>query len=119
MLERVSLCSAARRLEELPQNDHRSVRLSRSAGPGDDDGLGVARLALQPDHLLHHPVQLGALLAVPRRAERQRVADVAVRVHGQHDGAHVGLEEQRVEHGTHMLLTLVRTQRSCTCVGKD
>ena len=54
--------------------------------------LWVSRLPLQPDRLPDDLRQLGALLAVPRGAQRQGVAHVAERVHGDHARTYVRLK---------------------------
>ena len=97
MLEGVRLCPAAGRVEQLPEDDHGGVSLARAAGPRHNDGLGVAGLALQSDHFLDYFGQFGALLTVSGRAEGQGVSHVAVRVHGEDDGADVGLQRRERE----------------------
>ena len=71
------------------------MRLSGAAGARDDDRLGVAGLTLEPDYLLDNLGELGTLLTMAGGCESQGVPHVTVRVHGEHDGTNISLEEKK------------------------
>jgi hypothetical protein len=98
VLERVRLVAGAAAggdVEKLSEQNHRGVRLSGSAGAGNDDRLGIPGLALEPDGLLDDPAEGRRVLVLgglPGRRQGQRVADVAVGIDGQDDGSDVSLK---------------------------
>ena len=98
MFEGVSLGSSSSDIKELPLEHHGGVGLPGAAGPGEDDGLGVAGLSLHPDGLLGHAVEI---LSRPGRlsggVEGDGVAHIIVRIYGEKDRANIGLETVGIE----------------------
>jgi hypothetical protein len=75
------------------------MRFPRAAGAGNDDGLGVARLSLQPDGFLHNSAEGRRVLMVggpPGGGQGQRVPDVAIGIDTQDNRADVRLKKMEV-----------------------
>ena len=98
VFEGVSLGASSSDIKELPKEHHGGVGLPGAAGPGEDDGLGVAGLSLHPDGLLGHAVEI---LSRPGRlsggVESDGVAHIVVRIDGEKDRANIGLETVGIE----------------------